>query len=53
MDLHLNEHRKSSTKHENFLNSYILVKEGTVNSNVRIGKGRSEPLMKLIKMESI
>ena len=51
MALHLTGHRKISAKHEEFLDSYILVKEGVVNSKGKTGEGVSEPLMQLIEKE--
>ena len=53
MGLHLTGHRKFSAKHENFLDSYILVREGDVKSNDQIGKGVCQPLMKLIEKECV
>ena len=51
MALHLTGHRKFSSKHDNFLGSYILVKEGDVKQNGQISKGTCQPLMKLIEKE--
>ena len=51
MTLHLTGHRKNSAKHAEFLDSYILVKEGVVNSKGKTGEGVSEPLMQLVEKE--
>jgi hypothetical protein len=51
MALHLTGHRKISATHAEFLDSYILVKEGVVNSKGKIGEGVSEPLMQLVEKE--
>ena len=53
MALHLTGHRKFSGKHENFLDSYILVREGDVKSNGKTDKDGCEPLMKLIEKECV
>ena len=53
MALHLTGHRKFSEKHKNFLDSYILVREGDVKSSGQIGKGACQPLMTLIETECV
>ena len=51
MALHLTGHGKFSAKHESFLNSYILVKEGVVALKGRIGNSNYQPIMQLIEKE--
>ena len=51
IELHLTDHNKLSSKREEYLGSYILVKEGLVNSKGRTGTSVSEPLMQLIEKE--
>lgn len=52
MASHLTGHHKSSTKHGQFPESYVLVKEGVVYSKGKTGSGVCQPLMQLIEKEA-
>ena len=51
MASHLTNHHRSSTKRTQFLESYLLVKEGVVYSKGKTGDEVCQPLMQLIEKE--
>jgi len=51
MALHLTGHGKNSAKHEDFLNSYILVKEGGISSKSKTCSSGYQPVMQLIEKD--
>ena len=49
MARHLTDRHKFSVKHEEVLDSYILVQDGFVSAKGNVDEGATQPLMKLIE----